>query len=215
MIDAPDWKPYPPIEAALPDPGRCLKRSRQMKRNHSGYSNLKCWKEKEGEGFYSILPAPNAPFFQLLLTIPVAAVFYWLLHYKLEISDPSGLFMADCILVGTSILMVTIFLYSRHKTRKDMRPHLLFSAESGELLVPRHNKTYQVNGRHGFFIAHDFFDEGGEHGYSELNLIEPSENGENCFPLLHHLGRYRAFDRIGRKLEALGVPFAFREQKAK
>ena len=98
---------------------------------------------------------------------------------------------------------------------KDMRPHLLFSAATGELLFPRYNKTYQLEDLHVFFIAHDFFDEGGEHAYSELNLIEPLENGENCFPLLHHLGRYRAFDRIGKKLETLGVPFAFREQKAK
>lgn len=185
-----------------------------MKRNHSGYSNLKRWKEKEGEDFYSIVPAPNAPVFQLLITIPVAGVFYWLMHYKLDISDKSGLLMADCILVGTSILMISIFLYSRHKTLKDMRPHLLLSTSTGELLFPRNDKTYQLKDPHMFFIAHDFFDEGGEHAYSELNLIEPLENGENCFPLLHHLGRYRAFDSIGKKLGALGVPFAFREQKS-
>lgn len=184
-----------------------------MKRNHSGYSNIKDWKEKEERGYYSIIPAPNAYFFQLLITIPIAGVFYWLLHYKLDISDESGLLMADFILIGTPILMVVICLYHRYKIRKDLRPYLLFSEATGELLVPRHDKLYQPKDSRAFFIAHDFFDEGGEHAYSELNLIEPLEGGENCFPLLHHLGRYRAYDRIGKKLEASGIPFVFREQK--
>lgn len=186
-----------------------------MKRNHSGYSNLKSWKEEEDENSYTIVPAPNAPFFQLLITIPVAGVFYWLLHYKLDIPDEFGLLMMDCILVGTSILMIAIFLYKRHNTKKDMRPHIMFSVSAGEILFPRHDKAFQLKDRHSFFIAHDLFDEGGEHAYSELNLIEPLEMGENCFPLLHYLGRCRAFDRIGKKLEMLGVPFKFREQKPK
>lgn len=184
-----------------------------MKRNHSGYSNIRNWKEKEERGFYSIIPAPNASLFQLLTAIPVAGVFYWLLHHKLDIPDETGLLMADLILLGTSILMVVIFLFHRHTTKKDLRPHLSFSEATGELLVPRHERSYQLKDSHAFFIAHDFFDEGGEHAYSELNLIEPMEEGENCFPLLHHLGRYRAYDRIGKKLEARGVPFVFREQK--
>jgi len=182
-----------------------------MKRNHFSYNNLKNWKEEENEGSYAIVPAPNASLFQLIIPIPVAGVFYWLLHHKLDISDKSGLLMADCIVVGTSILMIVMFLYQRHKTMKDLRPHLLFSASTGELLLPRHDKAYQLKDSHQFFVSHDFFNEGGEHAYSELNLIEPLGNGENCYPLLHHLGRYRAFDRIGKKLETLGVPFAFRE----
>ena len=185
-----------------------------MKRNHSSYSNLKNWKEQEGKDFYAIAPAPNAPFFQLLTTIPVAGVFYWLLHYKFNIQDTAWLFIMDCILIGTSILMLIVFLCSRHQTMKDRRPHLLFSESKGELLFPRVNKTFQLNDPHVFFVAHDFFDEGEEHAYSELNLIEPLDNGENCIPLLRHLGRFRAFDRIGKKLEAFGIPFKFRKQES-
>lgn len=185
-----------------------------MKRNHSGYSNIRSWKEKEDSEVYTILPAPNAPFFQLLITIPVAGAFYWLLHHKLDILDETGLLMADCILIGTSILMAVIFLYNRNKTMKDMRPYLLFSKSKREVLFPRHDRSYRLKDSHTFFVTHDFFDEGGEHSYSELNLIEPREGEDDCFPLLHHLGRYKAYDRIGKKLEASGVPFVFREQKS-
>jgi hypothetical protein len=182
-----------------------------MKRNHRSYNNLKNWKEEEKEGSYEIVPAPNGSFLQLMITIPVAGVFYWLLHHKLDITNKTGLLMMDFIIVSTSILMILIFLYNRNKTKKDSRPHLLFSASTGELLFPRHDKAYKLMDSQDFFISHDCFYEGGEHAYSELNLIEPLENGEKCFPLLHHLGRYREFDRIGKKLNTLGVPFAFRE----
>ena len=186
-----------------------------MKRHHFSYDNLKNWKEEESEDSYAIVPAPNAPFFQLVIPIPVAGVFYWLLHYEFDIQDKLGLLMADCIVVGTSILMIVFFLYNRHRTMKDLRPHLLHSASSGSISFPRHARAYQSGDLHRFFIAHDFFNEGGACGHSEFNLIELIDEEEICYPLLHHLGRYRAFDRIGKKLKDRGVPFVFREVNPK
>ena len=183
-----------------------------MKRNHRSYSNIKRWKVVEGDDLYAIMPAPNAVFWQLLV-LPIIGIFYWVLHYKVDISDANGLLMADIILIGTTILMILICFFTRYKIMKDMRPHLMVSVSQGELLLPRFDKVYSLTEKNYFVVVHDLFIEGGEHTYSELNLIEYASEGNICIPLLHHLGRYKAFDKIGRQLELLGVVFKFREHK--
>lgn len=123
------------------------------------------------------------------------------------------LVLANAILIGTPLLMLGIALYMRANIKRDMRPFLEFSKTEGILRLPRVNLELSVND-HDYFIAHDVLD-GSKTKYSELNLIQIVNGEELSTPILHCLGPYRGFDKIGRKLETFGIPFKRRDENKK
>lgn len=182
-----------------------------MSPSRSSYDNIKRWKVVRSFESYEILPSPNYVFSLLVVTLPGVALFYWLLHYKLKIDDPNHLLMADAILFGTSFLLLIICLRTRFQVGKDRRPILVVNRSRRELILPRLSKSYPLGGSASFFVAHDYFE---EFEASELTFVEEGPEGPTSTLLLHFLGRYREFDKIGKELAELGVPFKQRDHRA-
>lgn len=183
----------------------------EMLPSRISYDNIKRWKVERGADSYAILPSPNYVFWLLPLVLPFVAAFYWLIHYKFEVDDKGALLMADIILFGTSILLIATCVRSRFQVSRDLRPILVVKPSERALMLPRLSKTYQLDGAEQFFIAHDYFNDPYDTGFSELNFVEAVEGEESRTLLIHFLGRGWRFDKIGEELEELGVPFKARE----
>ena len=185
----------------------------KMKPARTSYDNIKRWKIERRFDHYAILPSPNFVFTVFLVVLPFVAFFYWLLHFNLEVENEDHLLIADLILSGTCLLLLVICLYTRFQVSRDNRPILIVKPSCRELSLPRLSKTYQLDGDEKFFVAHDYFDDGLDSAYSELNFVANRDNPSARTLLLHFLGRYRGFDKIGKELEQMGVPFQFREHR--
>lgn len=183
-----------------------------MQRHHSGYDNIVTWKTVRTGDSLVVVPAPGLAWWNAVVCVPFFAVALWFLHFQLEIATRAGLLLADAIIVGTQGLLFVLCWRARSRAKADCRPCVEVSRSQRMVRFPRADVELPLSSG-GYFVAHDFFTDGCEFAVSELNFVRESAGEEQSVPLLHAVGRFTGFDRIGRELAEWGVPFQFRRQR--
>ncbi len=176
-----------------------------MKQYHDLYHSIRTWKIVKQANYYAIVPSPDSAFLGPVICLPLFAVFYWLVNYKIHGISVTALIIADVIIIGLSLLMLAVSLYIRADEKSDMRPFLEVSLKDKLISLPRANLELSLNDQ-DYFIAHKVVTSLSAR-YSEIDLIRMVNGQEQHIPILQCLGINAGFDKIGRDLETLKIPF--------